>query len=331
MKTHPVCPICKSLQQIQIAQFYSQIIAPAPTMQQAGINAILSYVLHLDCVHTDTKMCRKCKHIYLSPTFDDGEIDRLYSPECLAETKRQYRITERITQKSWAEHHGVKPSHQRKLLLVSQAYRSRRLLELISDATGRRGDDFISICDFGANTGALTSEFTASRRYVFDKDLSQVTDSELIRLYSFEDLHANGPFDLLILSHVLEHVPFPVELVKTLRHVLKPNGCIYVEAPLQYCGSVIKRRGIPIGVHVNYFTRLSLLKCLYKAGFPSILTIRREIAPYGECQEPVLKAIAAKSKSALASSPMSFRPWIFDLLIDCLLMLKARQWPNQFK
>jgi SAM-dependent methyltransferase len=40
-----------------------------------------------------------------------------------------------------------------------------------------------------------------------------------------------GPFDLVICEQVLEHVPNPLEAVRTLRRLCKPDGYVYVSTP----------------------------------------------------------------------------------------------------
>jgi SAM-dependent methyltransferase len=192
--------------------------------------------------------------------------------------------------------------------------------------TGR--DGFGKVLDFGAGTGELTSFFTGSRRYVFDKEMRSISDSEVIPITSIEELASNGPYDLVVLSHVLEHVPYPTQLLESLRKITHTEGVIYVEVPLEYCGTVIKRRAIPIGGHVNYFSRSSLLRCLRSAGFGSVRMIRREIAPYGECHGPVLKSIASATQDKRFSPRML--PWPVDLLIDTVLTVKSRMWPSRF-
>ena len=130
-----------------------------------------------------------------------------------------------------------------------------------------------------------------------------------------------------MLSHVLEHVPYPSILLHELSANLATEGLLYVEVPLEYCGTIIKRHGIPIGGHVNYFCRSSLLTCLKSISFGSI-SIRREVAPYGECQIPALKAVAGKNSSE-PFFPQCW-PWPIDLIVDTALTIRSRKWPKNF-
>lgn len=78
-------------------------------------------------------------------------------------------------------------------------------------------------------------------------DLSQVsleqTKSALARLgtldnarFAVQDMHkaepGGEPFDLIILSHLLEHLEDPVDALKRLKPLVGKRGCVYVNVPL---------------------------------------------------------------------------------------------------
>lgn len=327
MKPHTICPVCGNSKLRQIGARTAEFAEPPSTVQQSGINAILKHVLSVRFLVTESLLCGKCRHLFLSPAFEEEELNRLYSPACVAETKRQYREMERATGSSWAAHHGIRGGDQENFALEARRYRPRRLYELVT-AISFPGA-IRNILDFGARTGELTECFPPEcRRYVHDKDLSEVGDAAVIPLGSFEAIRSQGPYDLIVLSHVLEHVPHPVRLLNELGVHLAPGGVFYVEVPLEYCGTVLRRRGIPVGAHVNYFCRTSLLECIRSASL-HCLAIRREIAPYGECQGPVLKAVAGRTR------PAGFGcrrwPWWFDLTVDALLTVRARTRRKRFR
>lgn len=43
----------------------------------------------------------------------------------------------------------------------------------------------------------------------------------------------DGLFDFIFIIHTLEHVPNPVKVVSECERLLKPNGCVFVEVPIQ--------------------------------------------------------------------------------------------------
>jgi hypothetical protein len=321
------CPVCASPAIRSIGRRQDQLAEPPPAIQQAGINAILKHVLGATRHETATLLCSACRHVFLSPTYTEAELDRLYSPECVAETKRQYRESERATGVTWAAQHGLQPAEQQARLGAAKACRPRRLREIIGQAAA--ADSIRKILDYGAQTGELTSAFPAPcERFVYDKNLEAVTDPGVRPLGSPAAVRSQGPYDLIVLAHVLEHVPQPVELLGGLRAALAPEGLVYVEVPLEYCGAVIKRRGLALGPHVNFFTRTSLLAGLRQTGLRP-LVIRRAVAPYGECQAAVWQAVA-RVEDNVARGPRP-RPWPLDLMWDAALITSARKWRRRFR
>ncbi len=81
-----------------------------------------------------------------------------------------------------------------------------------------------------------------------------------------------GPFDLIILYHVLEHVPYPVSVLARLRERLAPTGRLYV------CVPDVTHLQEPLETffqvpHLTSFSPWSLSRTLIDAGFvPTKLT-----------------------------------------------------------
>jgi SAM-dependent methyltransferase len=81
-----------------------------------------------------------------------------------------------------------------------------------------------------------------------------------------------GSFDLVTLSHVLEHLPDPVRALRACRRLLRPGGTLWVETPNLDCLGH-RRLGRVWGAlepprHLVLFTQGSLRTCLERAGFP---------------------------------------------------------------
>ncbi|MFN3997453.1 class I SAM-dependent methyltransferase [Algoriphagus sp.] len=82
----------------------------------------------------------------------------------------------------------------------------------------------------------------------------------------------NGSFDLITLNHVLEHLPEPIGLLKSLLDEnLSPNGMVYIEVPranswqAQIAGKNWIHWDIPR--HLTHWTDLSLKNQMRKTGF----------------------------------------------------------------
>ena len=89
-----------------------------------------------------------------------------------------------------------------------------------------------------------------------------------------ENLPANlaeMKFDVVLLSHVLEHCIDPMKVLANARQILEPNGTLLIEVPnnratgFSRFGAVWPWSDIPR--HLNFFTERSLRTALLKSGF----------------------------------------------------------------
>lgn len=137
-----------------------------------------------------------------------------------------------------------------------------------------------SLLDFGSGKGQFLAVAktlgwkgfgieTASERAAFAKEKYGV--EVLTELYQGGKI-GNGNFDFITLNHVLEHLPEPIELLKSLMDEnLEPNGLVYIEVPradswqAQIAGENWIHWDIPR--HLTHWTDLSLQKQIRKTGF----------------------------------------------------------------
>jgi 2-polyprenyl-3-methyl-5-hydroxy-6-metoxy-1,4-benzoquinol methylase len=77
-------------------------------------------------------------------------------------------------------------------------------------------------------------------------------------------------FDAVTLFHVLEHIPFPKNLIRLVERSLKPDGVIVIEVP-DISGGLAKLSGknwdYILDHHVNYFNVKSLTKLMQAFGY----------------------------------------------------------------
>jgi len=91
-------------------------------------------------------------------------------------------------------------------------------------------------------------------------------------------------YDVITLSHVIEHVHEPAVLLRRLYELLKPGGMLWLETP--NIGSLGSRRfgrnwrGLEPPRHLVIFTTKALVNCLQDAGFKDVRRLWRGISVF---------------------------------------------------
>ncbi|MFI4936780.1 MAG: methyltransferase domain-containing protein [Caulobacterales bacterium] len=118
------------------------------------------------------------------------------------------------------------------------------------------------------------------------KDLYDI--EVVVGMFDPAAVRERGPFDLIVLSHVVEHLVEPDVLLGRLGEVLKPGGLVYIEVPN------LLRPYVPMGYfmfeHLSYFTPKTLTLLMEGCGF-----MEDQVATFdnGADIEPFYPVIAA--------------------------------------
>ena len=142
-------------------------------------------------------------------------------------------------------------------------------------------DDFfpdkgIKIADIGCAIGGLLEQLKGKgfkNLLGIDPSIScvQITKQEkgidCIHSSLFELDESFGKFDLLVISHVWEHILDLENAIKSLQKILAPNGCIYIECPnaMNYKNTIHAPFQEFNTEHINHF---------YERGFVNFFGIR---------------------------------------------------------
>jgi len=197
--------------------------------------------------------CQRCGLIFQSP-----EESRAAEPDFYAHTYRKlYQATEEPTEKD----------------LQVQARRAGRFIQLLRSRTSLRPR---RVLDIGASTGVLLQSFHET----FDCEVTGVEPGEAYRKYaegkgltmfpSLDDLIAVNPekFELVSLSHVLEHLLDPVGTLRTIRHALiAEDGLLLVQVPNFYAHDSYEL------AHITCLTPHTLQEMVRQAGFQVVSLI----------------------------------------------------------
>ena len=90
-------------------------------------------------------------------------------------------------------------------------------------------------------------------------------------LEEFQHKEGVGKFDVITSSHVLEHVPDPIETLKAMRQLLTSTGYVWIAVPnagcvwSQHLGTRWHSRDVPY--HLQQFTSESMKKAAQNSGF----------------------------------------------------------------
>jgi len=151
----------------------------------------------------------------------------------------------------------------------------------------RRVPDAVSILEVGPGMGtfllALRDAFGGSHIQGFDVTAEaglakliapdiRVTYATTLGAAGFEE----GEFDLVVLRHVLEHVPDLAGFLREIRRVSRPDSTLYVKVPNRssWAAQLFGRywNGLDFPRHLRYLSVPDLASVLGKAGFRPIRT-----------------------------------------------------------
>ncbi|MBA3544859.1 MAG: class I SAM-dependent methyltransferase, partial [Nannocystis sp.] len=160
----------------------------------------------------------------------------------------------------------------------------------------------VSVLDLGGGTGSLLTEFVRHGHRCYTVDYVAMTIPGVERLASvLDELPADRRFDVVICSHVLEHVAEPLELLSRLVERLEPAGLGYVEVPLELLGGLPPLKE-PV-THINFFTPGSAELLCARAGLE---LLRGEITPLLETllsYDTSFHVLARRSGARVAIEP----------------------------
>ena len=190
--------------------------------------------------------CSNCKTIFLPFYLTDESLSYYYS--------EIYR--------------KVKHSDETPESLFHRQAKRGEVLKKLYDSYERSGKK-LSILDYGGASGGVVSAFDNCDRFVFDFDekFTDYASSVGIKVIdSLTDPTLAGKFDVIILSHVIEHLAKPTEVLEQLKTVLKDDGLILIATTFAET-SILRHKIISFLpdihlAHKYYFTRYSLSRMM---------------------------------------------------------------------
>lgn len=175
-------------------------------------------------------------------------------------------------------------------------------------ATARR------VLDVGCSTGHLLSFFRrAGYERVLGLDPAPECRPLAERLYDVEvvtgslsGFSAEAPFDVVLLSSVLEHLPDPRAALDRVASLVKEDGLVFVQVPdAAHFGIEMKEPFLEFSIeHINYFTRESLEGLMARAGFAAVV-VRPDVLRYNGTAYPALTSAWRRGASRAGAVSVS--------------------------
>lgn len=204
---------------------------------------------------------------------DLGRIDPVPDPELLASA---YDDADYYT-----HHVGRKRERKHSLArrMLMRLAHARDPLRVFRDHVMELLPDSPIVLDVGPGNGSLMNQITERGGLVVgvepDPVAAEVARSRGLEVFdgTAEDMpDAVGVerFDVVTMSHVLEHCPDTVAALDNVRRALKPGGTFICEVPNNACTAArlagATWRWLDVPRHVNFFTPRSLAATLEQAG-----------------------------------------------------------------
>lgn len=148
-----------------------------------------------------------------------------------------------------------------------------------------------NLLDIGCGNGEFLYEMSKKNWNLYGNDTDEkalkvakvlVPDSKLLAEKVTFDTYKKNNFEMVMLSHVLEHVYNPNELLSIVNNILESRGLLVIRVPNYH--SLERRifgkywRGLEVPRHLNHFTPSSIRKLIEKSDF-NIKHIRPQPLP----------------------------------------------------
>lgn len=255
---------------------------PAPV---AGF--IRHYVLQDNDAPVQVCFCRNCGMFFFDLRFDAAEVQRLYAGyrgkhyvEVREKFEPNYRlINDRI---------GNNPA---------EIANRHQFMETVL-AKGRIEPK--KILDWGGDRGVFVPPGLRKAK-VCIYDVSGARPLEGMTTVAQDDQEA--PYDLIICTHVLEHMSEPLALTRRLRDLVVPGGHIYFEVPMDMRIQAFLwsrffrwvRMPLPwwMHEHINFYSRKPITNLLYAAGL-ELIEYRLQLVDFGWIRFPTIGFLARR-------------------------------------
>ena len=220
-------------------------------------------------VHLTSIFCKKCGFICYTPRPEEKDVSN------------KYRYL-----KQFEPDQGGQTGYD----TYARKLDNDRAERIFSQCTKYLSRNNLDILDSGGGNGKILTPFLEKKHNCFIIDYNDQPIEGVIKLADDINGYQGGKkFDLILCSHVLEHVSDFSSLVNKLYGLIKPGGIIYAEVP-QEIWAGLRIDADPV-THINFFTFNSFRNLFLVNGF-QILEANQEISNFGRGYLEVIWLVA---------------------------------------
>lgn len=204
---------------------------------------------------TSIVICTKCGLIQTNPRMTKESLEKFYD----------------------SDYRNLYNGENKAADVFQDAYRRGEIVYNFICSYAKRKISGKFILDIGCGAGGILSYFKEKNNEILGIDLGTEyleygrNKGLDLRTGSFDKMpELNKKPDIVILSHVVEHLPNPIEQLKELKQYLKEDTLIYIEVPsvnnltISYHHDFLEYL---VNAHTYHFTLRTLSNCCQKAGY----------------------------------------------------------------
>lgn len=257
--------------------------------------------------------CHQCRLLQTIPVPDAEKLKQLY--------EAYY---------NFGGENGTIYTKFRHIFFSSIAYRSWMAID--GDISFHARKDRGRLLDVGCNEGRGLEIY---RRNGFDPEGLELNEraAQNARMAGFvvhtkplEEFQSEEPFDIVVLSNVLEHTPNPKDMLENVHRILKPGGHVWISCPnsQSWLRRLFGRSWINwhVPFHLFHLSSKTLGQLLQRSGFE--VTELKYATPSHWMSQSIVAAMFAKpgqQTRQLRSSPL-----VASLMIFCRFFLFPFLW-----
>lgn len=214
-----------------------------------GLKTIQSGMAYSICT---SLRCRQCEHLFCDIRFSDAEMNAIYAG---------YRDEAYVALRDHYE-----PGYAKRNEGLIEVVSYKPAIEAFLDPYLR---DPLTILDWGGDTGSNTPyEQRRTALDIFDISGKDVVPGARVVT---QEQATSGKYRLVICGQLLEHTPYPSEVLAQVRKAMDAGSILYIEVPFEAImqadeanRETIKRHWHE---HVNFYTPSSMHGLLESCGF----------------------------------------------------------------